>query len=79
MANCFVIHNSDGDTTVRKMDTERLEQELARGSYGESPLFLKDIRDTDTNYWEKGGYLVIVGEIVVPTPVETVTKWSVRS
>lgn len=75
MATCFVIYNSDGDTFVRRTDTETLEKELSSGHYGDNPHFL-ETPDNDTNYWGDG-YLIIVGDVVVPKAIETITKYRI--
>lgn len=67
----FLISNGDGDTYVQQYTQEEL---LERISHDEG--FLKEIKDCDTNYW--GGVpLIIKGEIVIPRPIETVTKLTI--
>jgi hypothetical protein len=74
----FLIHNSDGDTTVYPEDPEQLCLDITRGDYGDDPQFLDRLPDEhDTNCWPEGAYLLIRGEIVTPKPKQVTTKWTV--
>jgi hypothetical protein len=66
----FLIHNSDGDTTVREVDPKEVAENLAAGDYyGPDTEFLSEIpKNNDTNYWGENTYLLIKGEIVTPKP-----------
>ena len=69
----FIIHNSEGDTSVEMLSKEELLERLDEEYYG--PVeFIDKITERDTNYWGEGALLIIKGEIAVPNPVETVTK-----
>lgn len=75
----LITANEDGETYVTQISNiEKFLQELADGDYGKSPKFLSDRREfsTDTNEWN-GAMLLIKGEVVVPKPMEVVTKYSV--
>jgi hypothetical protein len=70
----FIIHNSDGDTTVEQVDKETLIKYLQPeegGCYYGKVGFLNKIADTDTNYWGDN-ILIIKGEIVTPRPKQVV-------
>lgn len=71
----FLIHNSDGDTTVDLIDRGQFLEDLANGEYGKAE-FLKEIpKMGDTNYWGENTYLIISGEIIVPKPKTVVTQY----
>ena len=72
----FVIHNIDGDTYVDVLSAQELTERLNENYYGRSVEFLDTVSNHDTNYWGDG-HLIIKGEIVIPKPVETVTKYEV--
>lgn len=74
MENYFLIYNSDGDTHVKTVSKERLLEDLDNGDYGEDPIFLDEIPQSDTNYWGEERYLIIKGNIVTPKAKEVVTK-----
>lgn len=74
MENYFIIHNSEGDTTVRIVSKERLLKDLDNGDYGEYPIFLDSIPQSDTNYWGEERYLIIKGSIVTPKAKQVITK-----
>lgn len=71
----FVIHNSEGDTTVEEVTKEELESRLESEDpyYGTSDCLDKIPERSDTNYWE-GKPLIIKGDIVVPRSVQVITK-----
>lgn len=76
----FVIHNSDGATSVEYMSKEeiikRITPEDGCTYYGITD-FLKTIEDSDTNYWGNN-ILIIKGEIVVPKPAEIVKAYEIK-
>lgn len=74
MENYFIINNSDGDTTVKTVSKEELLEDLDNGDYGENPIFLDSIPQSDTNYWGEKGYLIIKGSIVTPNAKQVITK-----
>jgi hypothetical protein len=68
----FLIRNSDGNTTVERIDPFELCEELENGDAAAN--FMSDLpKNTDTNYWQ--GALIIKGEIVAPEARETVTRY----
>ena len=71
----FVIHNSEGDTTVEKLTREQLLERLnpQEPYYGRHTTPMDKIPNEDTNYWY-GELLIIKGKIVTPWTVEVVTK-----
>lgn len=69
----FMISNMDGDTFVSAMSKQDLEQMLEDEAVKD---FLDRVPDSDTNYWEMRP-LLIKGTIVVPRPVQIVTKYEV--
>jgi hypothetical protein len=69
----FVIHNTDGDTTVEQLTREELNKRLNDRDYGEVE-FLNQIEKHDTNYWG-GNMLIIKGNICVPTQAMVVLKY----
>lgn len=72
----FVIHNGEGDTTVREYTREELLKEIEENAWGRDADFMDKIDDADTNYWG-GSILIIKGKIVNPKPVEVVTKYEI--
>jgi len=72
----YLIHNSDGDTTVRPIDKEKFLKELADGDYGDDVYFLDEIpSNNDTNYWGENSYLIIKGNIVTPKEKKVITEF----
>jgi hypothetical protein len=71
----FLIHNSDGDTTVTAIEPAQFLKDLADGDYGTVEFLTKLPVMTDTNYWGEHTYLIISGEIVAPKPKEVVTQY----
>ena len=77
----FLIHNSDGNATVRTFTKEELIQEIKdmtediKPEY--MPIFIDERFETDTNYWSQRGYLLIKGEVVQPKPIKVVTEYSI--
>jgi hypothetical protein len=69
----FVIHNSDGDTTVEQLTKDELTERINDKYYGKVE-FLGRIWKSDTNYWDDG-LLIIKGNICVPTQAEVVLKY----
>jgi hypothetical protein len=75
----FLIHNSEGDTTITEINKEEFLKDIEDGSYGSDAVFLDEIpENNDTNYWGENTYLVIKGNIVTPKPVEVVTKFEIQ-
>ena len=72
----FVIHNGEGDTTVREYTKEQLLAEIEENAWGDA-IPIEKIVDADTNYWG-GDILIIKGKIVTPKPKEVVTKYEVE-
>ena len=72
----FVIHNGDGDTTVRTYTKEQLLKEINEDEMGGEGILTELPDDSDTNYW--GGYaLIIKGRIVTPVAEKVVTKFKI--
>lgn len=74
----FVIHNSEGDTTVEALTKEELLERLTPDEdlnyyYGGNGECLGNIDNSDTNYWGDS-LLIIKGEIVTPTAVKVIEK-----
>lgn len=67
MTSYFVIHNSEGDTSVERLTKPELLERLnpADPYYGSKTAALGDIPNSDTNYWGEG-LLIIKGTIVTP-------------
>ena len=68
----FLIYNSDGDTTVKKMSKEQVEEMINE----EETEFYDECPETgDTNSWPgEGTCLLIKGKVVAPRNVEIVIK-----
>lgn len=83
----FVIHNSEGETTVEQISKEKLLNRIK--SYNEeednpdneyycgNPQFLSKITERNTSYWGYNNLLIIKGEIVVPKPVKIIEVFEV--
>lgn len=71
----FVILNSEGDTRVEELTKTKLISRLNESYYADIE-FIEKIGEKDTNYWGNG-MLIIKGEIVVPSPKETVVNWEI--
>lgn len=77
----FIVHNSEGDTTVSRVTESELRKRLKIEDgahwYGHGGFMsIEDLADRggDTNYW-KDDLLIIKGEVMVPQPKEVVTEW----
>lgn len=75
MEDYFVIRNSDGDTTVKRVSKEQLLKDIEDGDYGDILPELPE--DIDTNYWGEG-VLIIKGKVVVPFAEQIVTKYNLE-
>jgi len=74
----FLIHNSDGDTTVKQVDVNELLLDLGNGEYGNNIKFLDALpKQSDTNYWGDNAYLIIKGEVVSPKSVQVTTVYTI--
>jgi hypothetical protein len=78
MERYFVIHNSDGDTTVRSYTKEQLLIELNSNSWGVDVEFIDKIDESDTNYWGDGQILIIKGTIEVPVTEQVITRFNIK-
>lgn len=72
----YVIHNGEGDTTVRKYTKEQLLKEFEEEGAFREGIFTKLPNETDTNYWQ-GKALIIKGSVVSPQAEEVVTKFKI--
>ena len=64
----FVIHNSEGDTTVEQLSLEELKHRLTKEdgcNYYSATQCLSSIPERDTNYWREGDILIIKGDFHV--------------
>ena len=72
----YVIHNGEGDTTIREYTKEQLLKELdEEGGFYEG-IFEGMPSECDTNYWQ-GKSLIIKGSVVVPTEKAVVTQFDI--
>ena len=65
----YVIHNSEGDTSVTPMTDAQLDKFLADEYWGPVKILDKIPENNDTNYWgdwETSPLLIIRGDIYVP-------------
>jgi hypothetical protein len=76
MEKYFVIHNGDGDTTVREYTKEELISDIVEGAWGDA-VVLENIPSDDTNYWG-GDILIIKGEIVTPKEKKVVVEYELK-
>ena len=80
----FVITSGEDGTHMEEMSEEILEARLAEGYWGEDGVnHLTKVPDSDKGCWlvtdklDRTPMLIIRGRIVVPEPVQQVTKWRV--
>ena len=73
----FVIHNSDGDTTVEAVNKEELLERIEENYYGEVLPFDRLPQNNDTNYWGNR-ILIIKGKIVSPVAKQIITKYNIE-
>jgi len=83
----FVIHNSDGDTTVRMLTRDELMADLAERleddpDYDPAEDYLDGYDKEcphDTGYWPENKALIIKGSVVFPKPEQVVrtTEFSI--
>lgn len=79
MTQCFVIHNSDGDTSVEVLTEEMFLERVEEEYWGREINYLKSLAGgIDTNCWGNS-VLCIRGEIVFPIPKEVVVKHELKS
>lgn len=77
MENYFVIHNSDGDTTVTQYTKEELLEQINDNAWGSNVDFIGEIPSNgDTNYWGEG-ILIIKGSISLPIPKKVITEYDI--
>lgn len=74
--NYFVIHNGEGDTTVRVYTKEQLLKEFEEEGAFHEGIFEEMPGGCDTNYWQ-GKALIIKGSLVSPQPEQVVTKYNI--
>ncbi len=83
MSYVVVSIDEDGDVRVEELGDLAMSERLAEWSEGRADpeSFLASVPDPDPNYWatRTGRHdtpmrLIVKGQIVKPTPVETVTK-----
>jgi len=73
----FVIHNSEGDTTVEEISKETLLERIEERYWG-NVNFLDSIpKDNDTNYWGENT-IIIKGRIVTPNAEQIVTRYNIE-
>lgn len=74
----FRITNSGGDTLVTPLSKEQTQKYLDEEGNEDLNFVTGDElrKNRDTNYWGDRAVLLIEGNIVVPTPKQVVTKWS---
>lgn len=77
MEKYYLIHNSEGDTTVDELTDIELLERLAENYYGDNDFHDKIPNDNDTNYWGMK-MLVIKGEVITPEPKEVVTSYKLK-
>ena len=65
-----------GFETVQEMTKEVLLERIEEDYYGNGTQYQENALEGDPNYWGES-IMVIKGNIVVPKPVETVTKYEV--
>ena len=76
---CYVIHNSDGDTTVEVMTADTFLERVEEAYWGSEVEYLQTFTDSvDTNEWGNS-VLCIRGDIVFPIPKEVVVKHKLTS
>lgn len=73
----FVIHNGDGDTTVREYTKEQLLEDIEENAWGDAIPLDAIPENSDTNYWG-ANILIIKGSIVTPKAKEVVTKYDIK-
>jgi hypothetical protein len=71
--------DEDGDMRIKTIDTNELLSDLVEEGSGYE---IKDFRDNivggnDPQYWKKR-HLLIKGKIIVPKPVQKVTKFEIE-
>ena len=72
----YVIHNGEGDTTVREYTKSQLLKELDEEGGFHEGIFDEMPSEADTNYW-CGKALIIKGSVVVPTEKAVVTQFDI--
>ena len=76
MEKYYVIHNSDGDTTVYEYTKKELLEILNEDDRGYIKYFDEIPYETDTNYWGEGA-LIIRGEVVKPKEKKIVVNFDI--
>jgi len=79
MTMCYVIHNSDGDTTVEVISAETFLERIEEEYWGSEIKYLQTFTDRiDTNCWGNS-ILCIRGDIVFPIPKDVIVKHALSS
>ena len=75
----FVLTSGEDGVAVREFTKSNLEQWLnTRDPSGQPWLCTSTLPKQDKDYhfvWPEGAMLIIVGRIILPKAVETVTRW----
>ena len=80
----FVLTSGEDGTRIEEVSEAELHERITPDKhgdfyYGRKQVFLGTIPDEDKGFWRgvsDYAVLVIKGEIVIPTPVQTVTKYA---
>lgn len=74
----YVIHNSDGYTTVTLLNKDELIERVNDNYWGSDVEYLDSIpRETDINYWGEGKVLIIKGDVSVPKPKKVIETFEI--
>ena len=77
MENYFVISNSDGNTTIKRLSKSGLLEMLESKELGQETFCYNEVpENTDTNYWGNS-ILIIKGTVVTPRKEEVITKYNI--
>ena len=78
MSKYFVIHPSDGETSITPFTKEELLELIKEDYWGPNKDWLNSTHNNNTNYWGDDGMLVIKGEIVQPEPKEVTIEYDIN-
>ncbi len=79
MTDYILIRNSEGDTYVTKLTEAELLERIEEQYWGSAVKFLSNVpKDADTNMWPEDAILIIACNIIVPQPVEIITKYKLK-
>ncbi len=83
--NYYLIRCDSNGISIQEFTKERLEKELQKGFFDADgkPLDFLSLLADDSDLWQyrslsdKGGNVIIKGDIVVPRTIQVISRWEI--